>query len=83
MLRALRFLGPLAVHTVVAIIGTAIAEGAIWRLVPAHSVVGVECIFGTTLATLIGVGNVENVANFGCKVGVGSSGDMVRIWLPD
>ena len=59
MLRALRFLGLLVVHTVVAIIGTAIAEGAIWRLVPAHSVVGVlwnACIFGTTLATLIGFG---------------------------
>src|SRR5450432_1122139 len=57
MPRALRFLGLLVVHTVVAIIGTAIAEGAIWKLVPTHSVLGVvwkDCVFGTTLATLIG-----------------------------
>jgi hypothetical protein len=57
MLRALRFLGLLVIHTVVAIIGTAIAEGEIWKLVPVHSVVGVlwkDCVFGTTLATLIG-----------------------------
>jgi len=59
MLRALRFLGLLIVHAVVAIIGTAIVESAIWRLVPAHSVVGVlwkECVFSVTLATLIGFG---------------------------
>src|SRR4051812_49435146 len=57
MLRALRFLGLLVVHTVVATVGTAIAEGAIWKLVPAHSVVGVvwkDCVFGITFATLIG-----------------------------
>jgi hypothetical protein len=59
MRRALRSVGLLIVHTVVAIIGTAIAEGAIWKLVPAHSVVGIvwkDCIFGATLATLIGFG---------------------------
>lgn len=59
MLRALRFVGLLVLHTVVAIIGTAIAEGAIWKLVPAHSIAGVlwkDCVFGATLATLIGFG---------------------------
>ena len=29
------------------------------------------------------VWHVENVANFGCEVGMGSSCNMVRIWLPD
>jgi hypothetical protein len=46
-------------RTVVAIIGTAIEEHAIWRVVPANSVVGVlwkECVFSITLATLIGFG---------------------------
>jgi hypothetical protein len=59
MIRAIRFLGLLIVHAVVATIGSAIAEGAIWRLVPAHSVVGVlwkECIFSFICATLIGFG---------------------------
>jgi hypothetical protein len=57
MIRVLRFLGLLVVHTVVAIIGCAIAEGAIWKIVPAHTVVGVlwkECVFSTICATSIG-----------------------------
>jgi hypothetical protein len=59
MLRTLRFVGFLIVHTVIAIIGTAIVEHAIWRLVPAHSVVGIlwkECILSATCAMLIGFG---------------------------
>ena len=59
MIRALRFLGLLIAHTVVAIIGPAIAEHAIWTLVPAHSVVGVlwkESILGALCAACIGFG---------------------------
>lgn len=59
MLRALRFLGLLIVHTVIAIVGTMIAEHAIWRVIPAHSVVDVlwkECTLSVVLATLIGFG---------------------------
>ncbi len=59
MLRALRFLGLLIVHTVIAIVGTMIAEHAIWRVIPAHSVVGVlwkECTLSVVFATLIGFG---------------------------
>jgi hypothetical protein len=59
MLRALRFLGLLIVHTAVAIIGSAIVESAIWKAVPAHSVVGVlwkECGLSIICATLIGFG---------------------------
>jgi hypothetical protein len=59
MIRTLRFVGFLIVHTVIAIIGTAIVEHAIWRLVPAHSVVGIvwkECILSATCAVLIGFG---------------------------
>ena len=41
MLSALRFLGLLIIHTLMAIIGSAIAEIAIWKLVPAHSVTGI------------------------------------------
>lgn len=59
MLRTLRFVGFLIVHTVIALIGTAIVEHVIWRLVPAHSVVGIlwkECILSATCAALIGFG---------------------------
>jgi hypothetical protein len=59
MLRTLRFVGFLIVHSVIATIGTAIAEHAIWRLVPAHTLVGVlwkECILSATCAMLIGLG---------------------------
>ena len=59
MLRLLRFLGLLIVHTVVAVIGTAVLEYAIWRVFPAHSVVGVlwrEWIFSIVFATSIGIG---------------------------
>ena len=59
MLRTLRFAGFLIVHTVIALIGTAIVEHAIWRLVPAHSVVGIlwkECILSAICATSIGFG---------------------------
>ena len=59
MIRALRFLGLLLIHTVIAIVGSAIAEGAIWKMVPSHSVVGVlwkEWFFSTICATSIGFG---------------------------
>jgi hypothetical protein len=59
MFRTLRFAGFLIVQTVIALIGTAIIEHAIWRLVPAHSVVGIlwkECILSATCAVLIGFG---------------------------
>lgn len=59
MIRALRFLGLLIAHTVVAIIGPAIVEHAIWTLVPAHSVVGLlwkEIILGALSAACIGFG---------------------------
>lgn len=59
MLRTLRFVGFLTVQTVIALIGTAIVEHAIWRLVPAHSVVGIlwkECILSAICAVLIGFG---------------------------
>lgn len=59
MLRTFRFVGFLIVHTLIALIGTAIVEHAIWRLVPAHSVVGIpwkECILSATCAILIGLG---------------------------
>ena len=59
MLRALRFIGLLVVHTTVAIMVTLIAEHAIWRLVPAHSISGVlwkECILSAVCATSIGFG---------------------------
>ena len=59
MFHALRFVGLLIVNTAVAIIVTAVAEHAIWRLIPAHSVVGVfwkESILGALCATCIGFG---------------------------
>jgi hypothetical protein len=59
MFRTLRFVGFLMVHTVIAIIGTAIVEHAIWSVVPAQSVVGIlwkECILSTICATSIGFG---------------------------
>jgi|SRR5215470_10275303 len=59
MFRTLRFVLFLIVHTAIAIIGTAIVEHAIWRLVPAHSIVGIlwkECILSAICATAIGFG---------------------------
>jgi len=59
MLRALRFVGFLFVQTVIALIGTAVLEHAIWRVVPVHTVVGVlwkECILSAICATAIGFG---------------------------
>ena len=59
MLRTLRFIGLLVVHSTVAIMVTAIAEHAIWRVVPAHSVSAVlwkECILSAVCATSIGFG---------------------------
>jgi hypothetical protein len=59
MLRLLRFLGLLIVHTLVAVIGTAVLEHTGWRVFPSHSVVGVlwkEWIFSIMFATLIGFG---------------------------
>src|SRR5579864_173022 len=59
MLRTLRFIGLLIVHTTVAITATAIAEHAIWRVVPAHSISAVlwkECILSAVCATSIGLG---------------------------
>jgi hypothetical protein len=59
MLRTLRFIGLLVVHTTVAIMVTAIAEHVIWRVVPAHSVSAVlwkECILSAVCATSIGFG---------------------------
>ena len=59
MLRPLRFLGLLMINTVVAVIGTAILETAVWRVFPAHSAVGVltkEWIISITFATSIGFG---------------------------
>jgi len=43
----------------IAIIGTAIAEGAVWKIVPVHSVMGVlwkECFFDIICATTLGFG---------------------------
>ena len=57
MVRALRFIGLLVVNTLVAGIGTAILEHAVWKAFPAHSVIGIlwkEWIFSVTFATLIG-----------------------------
>jgi hypothetical protein len=59
MIRALSFLGLLIVNAIVAVIGTAILEHAVWRIFPAHSVLGVlwkEWIFSGAFATLIGIG---------------------------
>jgi hypothetical protein len=59
MFRRLRFVGFSIVQTVIAIVGTAIVEHAIWRLIPAHSIVGIlwkECILSTICATSIGFG---------------------------
>jgi hypothetical protein len=59
MFRALCFLGLLLLHVLIAIIGSAIAEGAIWKIVPAHSVMGVlwkECVFDILCATILGFG---------------------------
>jgi hypothetical protein len=59
MFSALRFTGLLIVHTAIAVIVTAIAKHAIWKLVPAHSVVGVlwkESILGALCAACIGFG---------------------------
>ena len=59
MLRLLRFIGLLIVHTLIAVIGTAVLEHAVWRVFPSHSVVGVlwkEWIFSIMFATLIGFG---------------------------
>ena len=58
MLRALRFIGLLALHCIVAVAGTTIAEHVIWRVVPAHSICAVlwkECFFSALCATVIGV----------------------------
>lgn len=59
MLRALRFIGLMVVHTTVAIMGTAIAVHAVWKVVPAHSISAVlwkECISSAVCATSIGFG---------------------------
>jgi len=59
MFRTLRFVVFSIVLTAIAIFGTAIAEHAIWRLVPAHSIVGIlwkECILSAICATSIGLG---------------------------
>ncbi len=86
MIRALRFSGLLLLHTLIAIIGSAIAEGAIWKIVPAHSVA--VCVvegmrFQHYLCNSDWVRHVESIADSGCKVGVGSSLSVVRIWVPD
>lgn len=57
MLRLLRFIGLLLIHTAIAIIATAIAVHAFWKLIPAHSITSVlwkECILDALFATSIG-----------------------------
>jgi hypothetical protein len=58
MLGGLRFVGFVIAHTIAAVIGTAVVEHAIWRVVPTHSIVAVlwkECMLSTICATLIGL----------------------------
>jgi len=83
MLRAFRFLGLLTVHTGIAIVGTMIVEHAIWRVIPAHSVVrDVEGMhLERCLCNFDRVWHVANMAECGCKVGVGSCRGVVRIWV--
>jgi hypothetical protein len=59
MFRALRFLGLLLLHMLMAIIGSAIAVGAMWKMLPSHSVMGVlwkECAFDIICAAMLGFG---------------------------
>ncbi len=59
MFRALRFAAFLIVHILIALFATAIAVHALWKLIPAHSIIGVlwkETILDALCATSIGVG---------------------------
>ena len=59
MLRALKFLGSLILHLLVALIGTAMLEHALWKIVPTHSgtaVIWKESIMSILFAVLIGFG---------------------------
>jgi hypothetical protein len=56
-MRALKFVGLVLVNVVVAVIGTAILDTEIWKLVPIHSVAGIlwkELVLSVICATLIG-----------------------------
>ena len=56
---ALKFCGLLLVNLVVAVIGTAILDTALWRVVSSHSVTAIvwrELIFSIVCAALIGFG---------------------------
>ena len=55
--RTLKFVGALVVHTLSAVIGTAVLEAEIWRLFPSHSIAGVlwkEWLLGLAFSGIIG-----------------------------
>ena len=59
MFCALRFLELLLLHMLMAIIGSAIAVGAMWKMLPSHSVMGVlwkECAFDNICTAMLGFG---------------------------
>jgi len=59
MLRALKFSGLVAVNLVVAVVGTAILETWLRRVIPPHSIAALlwkECILSIACAALIGFG---------------------------
>lgn len=59
MLPVLKFCGFLLVNLVVAVIGTAILDSALWRVIPSHSVAAIvwkEFIFSIVCAAFIGFG---------------------------
>ena len=57
MVRSLKFVAALVVHTASAVIGTAVLESEIWRLFPSHSLAGVlwkEWLLGFACSGIIG-----------------------------
>ena len=66
----LKFAGSLLVNLVVAVIGTAILETSLWRVIPSHSVAAVvrkEFIFSMVCAAFIGFGMWRTWQNSAAK----------------
>src|SRR5690349_8879973 len=70
MLRALRSVGLLTLHTVVPVLGAAILEHPVWRAAPAHSITAVlwkVCILSVICATFLGFGMWRTWQNSAAK----------------
>ena len=69
-MRALKFAGLLLVNLAVAVIGTAILDSALWRVIPSHSapaIVWKEFIFSIVCAAFIGFGMWRTWRNSAAK----------------